>query len=108
MAYNDKERFATDDAMLIGRLHVNLPDWEDNQLSYMCSGGFCPTAKVPLVSQPTLVLWGRQDSILEKDTPDLFMEAIPAAKLQWVEDCGHVPHLEQPQVTCDAIAEFLG
>lgn len=106
MAYSDKDKYATNDAMLIGRLHVSVPGWEDAQLSYMCSGGFAPTAKVPLVTQPTLVLWGRQDGILEPETAPRFIEEIPGAKLQWVEDCGHVPHLEQPQVACDAIAEF--
>jgi len=24
------------------------------------------------------------------------------------EDCGHVPHLEQPSVTADMIASFMG
>ena len=32
---------------------------------------------------------------------------IPTARLQWVEDCGHVPHLEQPTLTADTIAGFV-
>ena len=32
MAYSDKEKYATNDAMLIGRLHTYVAGWEDAQL----------------------------------------------------------------------------
>lgn len=74
----------------------------------MQSGGFSPSAKVPHVSAPTLILWGRQDKVLEaKEFVPKFMEALPDARLVWIEECGHVPHLEQPQQTSASISEFL-
>lgn len=39
MAYHDKKRFATDDAMRIGRLHTHLPGWTDANVQFMRSGG---------------------------------------------------------------------
>lgn len=36
-----------------------------------------------------------------------FVETLPNARLEWIEECGHVPHLEQPDITADAIANFL-
>jgi hypothetical protein len=36
-----------------------------------------------------------------------FVEELPNAQLQWIEECGHVPHLEQPKETAEAIASFL-
>jgi hypothetical protein len=36
-----------------------------------------------------------------------FVETMPNARLQWIEECGHVPHLEQPDKTADAIFSFL-
>ena len=48
--------------MLVGRLPVVCEGWEDSNLDYMCTGGFIPSEKVPLVDCPTLVLWGRQVS----------------------------------------------
>lgn len=36
-----------------------------------------------------------------------FMENLPDAELRWIEDCGHVPHLEQSKVTAATIKEFL-
>ena len=32
---------------------------------------------------------------------------MPNAQLHWIEECGHVPHLEQPEVTANVIVEFL-
>lgn len=32
---------------------------------------------------------------------------MPNAELRWVEECGHVPHLEQPDKTAELISDFL-
>ena len=36
-----------------------------------------------------------------------FVETLPNANLQWIEQCGHVPHLEKPDETAAAISSFL-
>ncbi len=51
----------------------------------------------------TMILWGRQDQILGVKDADRFQHLLPQSKLVWIENCGHVPHLEQPQVTADLI-----
>lgn len=51
--------------MRVGRLHVLSEGWADASLQYMNSGGFSVSAKVPSVGTETLVLWGRQDKILD-------------------------------------------
>lgn len=110
MSYFDKETYATDDALAIGRLHcVQQGDnWSDAMVSFMKSGGFTPSAKVPKIEAPSLVLWGRQDGILNgEEFANKFVETLPNAELQWIEECGHVPHLEQPEVTAEAIEKFL-
>jgi len=74
----------------------------------MLSGGFQPSSKVPKIDVPSLVMWGRQDTILEgEEFANKFIDALPDAELRWVEECGHVPHLEQPQQTAEIIYEFL-
>jgi hypothetical protein len=35
------------------------------------------------------------------------VETLPDAELRWIEECGHVPHLEQPEETAQVIASFL-
>lgn len=45
--------------------------WADASLQYMGSGGFAVSSKVPNIETETLVLWGRQDKILD---PNLYAE----------------------------------
>ena len=63
MSYFDKQKYATDDALNIGRVHCMQEGWDDALVSFMQSGGFSPSSKVPLISAPTLILWGRQDKV---------------------------------------------
>jgi pimeloyl-ACP methyl ester carboxylesterase len=108
MSYFDKTTYATDDAVRIGRLHCLQEGWSNALVSFMKSGGFSPSQKVPTIEAPALVLWGRQDGILDgSEFANKFVEELPNARLQWIEECGHVPHLEKPDETGDAIQEFL-
>ena len=108
MSYFDKEAFATEDALNIGRIHCMQEGWDDALVSFMQSGGFSPSAKVPTIRVPSLILWGRQDKVLDpKEFVPKFMEALPDARLVWIENCGHVPHLEQPEQTSASISEFV-
>merc|ERR1712032_544101 len=53
---------------------------------------------------------GRQDTILDgEEFANKFVDSLPngSSQLQWIEECGHVPHLEQPEITASAIAEFI-
>ena len=108
MSYFDKETYATDEAVIVGRLHCLRDGWTEALVSFMQSGGFAPSAKVPLVQSPALVLWGRQDGILDgEEFAPKFIETLPNARLKWIEECGHVPHLEQPDETAAVIGEFV-
>lgn len=42
-----------------------LDGWADANVKYMASGGFTVSTKVPNIATETLVLWGRQDKILD-------------------------------------------
>ncbi|KAF8068210.1 zinc finger CCCH domain-containing protein 56 [Scenedesmus sp. PABB004] len=106
MAYHDP-CLATPDAMRVGRLHTHAPGWTDANVAFMRSGGYALSARIPEVTQPALVLWGRQDAILEPRYAAQFEAALPDARLQWVEDCGHCAHLEQPTTTAAAILALL-
>mmetsp|Transcript_15004 Transcript_15004/g.26628 ORF Transcript_15004/g.26628 Transcript_15004/m.26628 type:complete len:406 (-) Transcript_15004:533-1750(-) len=108
IAYYDKEKYATEDAMNVGRLHALKEGWDDAACGYMLSGGFEPSKKVPQVATETLVLWGRNDEILDpKQYAERFPREMPRARLEWVEACGHCPHLEQPAETADKIVAFI-
>ena len=42
------------------------------------------------------LIWGRDDTITPAPVARQFKQHIPHAKLFWIEQCGHVPMLEQP------------
>ena len=73
MAYHDKARHATEDALRVGRLHTHLPAWEDMNVAFMRSGGYRISQQVKDVGAPVLVVWGRQDEILEPANAERFL-----------------------------------
>ncbi len=106
-AYQDPA-FVTADAEICAALHLEMPGWSDALIRFTCSGGYNFLAdKIGQITQPTLVLWGRQDRILGTKDASRFEQTLPQGKLVWVENCGHVPHLEQAQETAAIILRFI-
>ena len=56
---------------------------------------------------PTLVLTGDEDNTIPNSLSKEMAEGIPAAKLVVLPHCGHLPQVEQPQATADALVEWL-
>ncbi len=106
-AYLDRA-FVTDDAQLCAALHLEMPNWSETLIAFTRSGGFGYTIdRLPAIKQQTLILWGDSDRILGTKPAQQFVDNIPNAELKWVENCGHVPHLEQAQITANSILEFV-
>ena len=59
------------------------------------------------ISAPTLLVWGRQDQITPPDVADTFHAGIPNSELHWVDECGHVPMIEQPIAFSGHLIDFL-
>jgi pimeloyl-ACP methyl ester carboxylesterase len=106
-AYLDDRRFVTPDAECCAALHLDLPRWREALISFTCSGGYYLGDRISQITQPTLIIWGRQDKILGVRDADRFQQTIRQSQLVWIENCGHVPHLEQPQATADVILKFV-
>ena len=107
-AYCDRS-LVTPDAELCTALHLQLPNWKEALIAFTKSGGYTfLSQKVPQIQQPTLILWGEQDKIMAQKDASRFEQAIANSQLIWIPDCGHVPHLEKPQLTAQHILKFLG
>lgn len=84
-----------------------LAGWLDAKVAFIMSGGYKGIAeRIRDVQQPTLVLWGKQDGILDSKYALQFQVDLPRAKVVVFEKCGHVPHLEQSERCCAAILDF--
>ena len=107
MAYHDVARLATEDAMRVGRLHTHAPGWADANLAYIASGGYALSGRVVEARAPTLVLWGRQDKILDPAQASRFEADLPDGRLVWVDGCGHCAHLEAPDRAAEVVGEWV-
>ncbi|KAH7366232.1 hypothetical protein KP509_18G069200 [Ceratopteris richardii] len=94
------------DQMKIGRLHCFMPGWTSAAVDFMLSGGYNVASCVSEVKKDTLIIWGKEDIILEKDTPQKFMQDLPNAKVAYIDECGHLPHVEKPDNVVALISEF--
>jgi pimeloyl-ACP methyl ester carboxylesterase len=59
------------------------------------------------VRVPTLLVWGKHDTIIPLNCGELYQAAIPGAQLTVIEHCGHAPQIEKPQEFLDAVVPFL-
>ncbi|MBW4642288.1 MAG: alpha/beta hydrolase [Goleter apudmare HA4340-LM2] len=102
------QNLASVDALYCAALHLEMPSWSQALAAFTKSGGYKAFSVKQLseISPQTLILWGDTDKILGTGDAEKFHKVIPQTTLIWIPDCGHVPHLEQPQITANHILEF--
>ncbi|MGD1951859.1 MAG: alpha/beta fold hydrolase [Leptolyngbyaceae cyanobacterium] len=106
-AYCDRT-LVTPDAELCAALHLQMPNWKEALIAFTKSGSYNFLSNyIQKIAVPTLVIWGQQDKILGTKDAQRFQQTVPNNQLVWIPDCGHVPHLEKPRNTADAIVSFL-
>lgn len=62
--------------------------------------------RLPSITAPTLVVWGAADRIVAPSHGRAYADGIPGATLQVIEEAGHLPQIETPDVLADAIWDF--
>ena len=59
-----------------------------------------------LIHQPTLLVWGDDDTHIPIENAVRLRDAMPNAKLIVFRDCGHLPPAEQPEKFVELVAQF--
>ncbi|SFW59037.1 Pimeloyl-ACP methyl ester carboxylesterase [Sinomicrobium oceani] len=59
------------------------------------------------IELPVLLIWGMQDIVTPISVAEEFYLSFPKASLHLINECGHVPMMEQPQAFNDILREFL-
>lgn len=59
------------------------------------------------IDTPTLIVWGENDQITPPPVGEQFQSRIRGSKLVFLDACGHVPNVEQPERFNQHLAEFL-
>ncbi len=102
-AYADPA-FVTADAECCAALHLQMPNWSEGLAMFTRSGGYgFLSDRISEISTPTQIIWGRQDRILGTKDAARFERTIVNSTLYWLDDCGHVPHLEKSEKTARII-----
>ena len=60
-----------------------------------------------VLMQPTLILWGREDSVISVTTADQFQEAMPHSQVIIYDGVGHAPMEEVPERSAEDVRRFL-
>jgi len=111
-------RAAYFDQRLVDRRHVDryAPCYRDREakraLVATCLSLVPPdqkeiSARYGELRLPVLLLWGRQDGIVPLFQGTRLEAAIPGARLEVIEECGHNPQEEKPAETFAIIDRFL-
>lgn len=59
------------------------------------------------LSMPVLIIWGAKDNVVPPFNAAVFDEMIPDSHVVMIENAGHIPMEETPQLTAAAIDAFL-
>lgn len=63
--------------------------------------------KLGQISVPTLLVWGKQDTVTPIFVGEKFNELIPDSTLVIVDECGHAPMMEKPDEFNKILRNFL-
>ena len=59
------------------------------------------------IEVPTLVIWGKQDRLVSVAYAEEFGRRIAQSRVEIIDECGHIPQVEQPERTFALVTDFL-
>src|SRR5437868_2860270 len=63
--------------------------------------------EVSQIKQPTLLIWGNNDTITPPFVGQEFHKLIPNSELHFIDKCGHAPMMERPEEFNTILLKFL-
>ncbi len=63
--------------------------------------------KLHEIEAPTLLVWGKQDTVTPPFVAEKFHELIKNSQLHFLDKCGHAPMMERPEEFNEILAAFL-
>lgn len=66
-----------------------------------------PGEEAARIHQPALLLWGRQDAVIDASALDLYAARIPQARKVLLEGCGHMSIAEHPRAVAEAVVALM-
>ena len=66
-----------------------------------------PEEELRQIQHQTLIIWGEDDKVFPLATGEAAAQIMPNAKLHRIQDAGHIPFMDQPEVFNDVVLQFL-
>ena len=63
--------------------------------------------KIPTITCPSLLVWGKQDTITPPFVGEKFHELLPNSELVLLDKCGHAAMMERPERFNEVLSNFL-
>lgn len=110
--YRDPAPFARDSALVAEVCEINrTPNARDPfywmQRALHFDFAIPDVTRIKSVAVPTLIVWGRNDRIVEVRTSTSFQQDIAGSRLVVIDDAGHAVQEEKPDAVNRAITSFL-
>lgn len=62
---------------------------------------------IPKMTQPTCLIWGKNDNITPPEVGSEFHQLLPDSELHFLDHCGHAPMMERPEEFNTIVDAFL-
>ncbi len=77
-------------------------------LDSMIRGEDVLDCRLGAIHKPTLIVWGREDKLIPLNFAERFHKEITGSRLEVIDDCGHMPHVECADKFNHALLKFFG
>jgi abhydrolase domain-containing protein 6 len=94
---------ATLTRIAMSRENIGEKIYQELNLKYSLN----PEEVLPQIKVPTLVLWGKEDKVINVSSADVFKRLIPQSQVVVFDKVGHAPQLERTKEAAQAYETFL-
>jgi pimeloyl-ACP methyl ester carboxylesterase len=77
-------------------------------LDSMIRGEDVLDGRLGAIHKPALIVWGREDKLIPLNFAERFHKEITGSRLEVIDDCGHMPHVECADKFNHALLKFFG
>jgi len=108
LTFHDKRFY--EDVDLAFKQRVTAGDgYTINQLlDSMIRGEDVLDGRLGAIHKQTLIVWGREDKLIPLNFAERFHKEITGSRLEVIDDCGHMPHVECADKFNHALLKFFG
>ncbi|WP_052756399.1 alpha/beta fold hydrolase [Lysobacter capsici] len=68
---------------------------------------FLPGIEAARIAQPALLLWCRQDAVIDASALELYAAQLPQAQRVLLDGCGHMSIVERPDAAAQAVTQLI-